>query len=215
MTCGAECCESTTGKFFSKHSKRYARQFRKKKFEKVQRVLLESAREAGIGGRTILDVGCGVGMLHQTLLTEGAASSTGVDMSDEMLNHARRFAAQNGLEGQTTYVNGDIVAIRNRIKDADITFMDKVVCCYENLPDLLSAAAEKTRDLLALSHPRDVWYVRWIFKLQIFISNLFRMSFRPWWHDWKRMEAMIEIEGLRLVKRKTAGKWMVLIYRRG
>ncbi len=212
MSCDAGCCELPTGRYFSRSSKSFARRFRKGRLEKVQKVLLDNVRAAGVEGRTILDIGCGVGALHLTLLTEGATSAVGVDMSSGMLEQARSLASERVLQDRTTHIIGDVVALKEQVQPADITLMDKVVCCYEHLPDLLAVAVERTNSILALSHPRDIWYVRWQFRTQIYLSGLFNRSFRPWWHDWKRMEAMIEIGGMKLVKGEDAGEWRVLIY---
>ena len=213
MSCCEGACETPTGRFFSKHSKRYAKQVRKGKLEKVQNMLLDGVRSGGVEGMSILDVGCGAGALHLALLAEGAASAVGVDMSEEMLGHARTFAESKGYRERTKYITGDVVT-SEEIAPADITFMDKVVCCYEHLPNLLSRVISNTRGLLAISHPRDIWYARWLFKTQIFVSELFRADFRPWWHDWKRMEAMIELEGMELVTKGETAMWSVLVYRR-
>jgi magnesium-protoporphyrin O-methyltransferase len=214
MTDCQTCCESPTGRFFSKFSKRYARKFRKGKLEKVQELLLDGVRSTSVKDASILDIGCGVGALHLTLLAGGASSAVGVDMSDEMLEKARSFAAERNMQDKTTYINGDVVAEAANLAESDITVMDKVVCCYEHLPDLLATAAGKTRRTFALSHPREIWYVRSLFKTQIFFSELFKTAFKPWWHDWKRMEAMIEIEGLRLIKKEETAMWTVLVYER-
>ena len=105
MTCKAACCETATGRFFSKHSKRYAKQFRKGKMEKVQELLLEAARAEGVEGKTILDVGCGVGVLHLTLLGEGAVSALPGDAFGQRRADARE--PLQGMLGQLVDRDGD------------------------------------------------------------------------------------------------------------
>ena len=51
---------------------------------------------AGLAGRKVLDVGCGGGLLSETMAAAGA-HVTGIDMAAPSLEVARRHADQNGL----------------------------------------------------------------------------------------------------------------------
>ncbi|MEV0222164.1 class I SAM-dependent methyltransferase [Streptomyces sp. NPDC050704] len=51
-----------------------------------------------IGGRAVLDLGCGSGLYTRRLRELGAATVTGIDSSDGMLDFARRRAAAAGLD---------------------------------------------------------------------------------------------------------------------
>src|SRR5690349_24987904 len=55
-------------------------------------------REAfgGFGGKRVLDVGCGGGILAETLAAEGAVV-TGIDPSEKSLGVAREHARRSGL----------------------------------------------------------------------------------------------------------------------
>jgi len=57
----------------------------------------------------ILDVACGAGALHLALVAQGAASAVRVDMSEEMLGHARKSAESKGYRERTKYITGDVV----------------------------------------------------------------------------------------------------------
>ena len=89
------CCTSNscsgTNIFFSRWSKSFAKRFRKKGLEKVQRYLLEGIRLEPVKDRHILDIGCGVGALHLTLLQEGAILATGIEAAEGMLEKAKEF----------------------------------------------------------------------------------------------------------------------------
>ncbi|MBI3005045.1 MAG: methyltransferase domain-containing protein, partial [Ignavibacteriales bacterium] len=97
------CCQTHpaqegTNKFFSRWSKKYAKRFKKGKLEKVQQHLLEGVRTEPVASKEILDIGCGVGSLHMTLLAEGASKAIGVDISEGMLDQARKFSEQRNLQ---------------------------------------------------------------------------------------------------------------------
>jgi hypothetical protein len=68
------CCPHSqfAGRLFSRFSRRYRRRFKKKGFEPSQRQLLEGVERAGIANAAILEIGSGVGYLHQYLLQRGS-----------------------------------------------------------------------------------------------------------------------------------------------
>lgn len=211
--CPPECCNGTN-KFFSRRSKSYIKRFKRKGLEKVQRYLLETVKKESLSTKEILDIGCGVGSLHLTLLGEGAAKATGVDISEGMLDHARKLSAEMGFQDRTRYVLGDFVEKAPEIPEVDITLLDKVVCCYENLDALIEASTARTRSFYGLTHPRNSFLMKGVFKTQIFFSRLFRTKFRPFWHDWARMREMIIARGFRPVFEKPTIAWQTMVFQR-
>lgn len=215
----SSCCNSPatcagTNRFFSKWSTRYAKRFRKGKLEKVQRYLLKGVMLHPLAGKTILDVGCGVGALHLTLLKEGATKSLGIDLAEGMLEKAKHFADDMGFRDQAEYRLGDFVQLADSIEQSDITTLDKVVCCYENLDGLIDMSTKKTRSVLALSHPADSLPVKILFKTQILLAKLFKWEFRPFWHDWSLMRSMILARGFDLVYQNSTVAWQVVVFKR-
>ncbi len=213
------CCNSLgacepMNRFFSRWSKRYAKSFRKCGLERTQRYLLEGVRKEPFALKEILDIGCGVGALHMTLLLEGAAAATGIDISEGMLQQAKKLAEENHLEGKTDYVLGDFVGVSGMMKEADITFLDKVVCCYEDYGALIERSTAKTKTIYALSHPKKSLLMESIFKLQIFILKLSRGSFHPFWHDWDEVHRIILGQGFQLMYSNSTIAWQVLVYKR-
>ncbi|HEX9614734.1 MAG TPA: methyltransferase domain-containing protein, partial [Bacteroidota bacterium] len=192
--CSSESCRGAAS-FFSRWSRKYAKRFRKKGLEKVQEYLLEGIRRIPLASAEVLDIGCGVGALHTTLLKEGAVHATAVDAAEGMVLKAQEIAEELGVRGKADYVVGDFVEKASEIREADIVTLDKVVCCYEHLEPLITGALGKTRRILALSWPRNLLIVRWTFGVQIFIARLFRAQFHPFWHDWVRMSEMIQTGG--------------------
>jgi len=213
------CCHNSaacvaTDKFFSKWSKKYAKRFRKTGLEKTQEYLLEGIRKEPVVSKRLLDIGCGVGSLHLTLLREGAAAVVGVDMSNGMLEQAKKLAGENHLEGRAEYILGDFVTESKAIQEADITMLDKVVCCYEDYRTLINASTSKTKAIYALSHPKDSLIMRCIFTLQILVLKLFRSSFHPFWHNWNDVQEAIIDQGFHLLYSNSTIAWQVLVYKR-
>lgn len=210
-----DCCSTQgTEKFFSRWSKKYLKRFRKKGLAKEQRYLVEGITRDDISSKTILEIGSGVGAVHMTLLERGAASAVGVDLAEGMIQQARALAKELGLDGRTRYIVGDFAAMNGEIPASDITILDKVVCCYEDVDTLLEKSILKTGNLYAFSFPRDVLPVEWVFRTQIFVAKLFRASFRPYWHDWGSICEKIASRGFEEAYRNNTFVWDIRVFRR-
>jgi 2-polyprenyl-3-methyl-5-hydroxy-6-metoxy-1,4-benzoquinol methylase len=211
-TPGGSC--SGTGSFFSRWSRLYAKRFRRGGLEPVQKYLLEGIRLQPVRGSSVLDIGCGVGSLHLTLLKEGANRSVGVDMSEGMLKEAKRFAQEFGLSEKTEFIAGDFTQISSAIPESDITVLDKVVCCYENVERLVRTSTEKTGQTYAFSHPRENLLMKTLFKGHMTLARIFRWSFHPFWHKWDELQSLVLSSGFELVYENATISWQVLVFKR-
>lgn len=212
--CAHPSCAESTGNFFSKRSKSYARSFRKGKFEKIQQYLIEEIKKEPLEGKALLDIGCGVGKLHLTLLQEGAESAMGVDMSEEMLNHAKSFAQQFKLDSKVLYRQADFMEIADTVHATDITILDKVICCYENFDGLIKTSADKTQFLYALTYPSSSFLAEFLIKAGIVIAKIFRSNFRPYWHQWNRVHELLSQQGFTLSCSKKTLLWQVSVFKK-
>src|SRR3954454_25044569 len=130
-----------TGRFFGWFAKRYRKRFARKGLEPSQRHLMKGLTSSGFNGATLLEIGCGIGYLHQRLLEAGAASAVGVDLSAKMLQEAREQAQQHGLAERTDYREGDFVELADMLAPADIVILDKVICCYPDADALVQRSS--------------------------------------------------------------------------
>jgi len=211
MTC---CCphSRSTGKFFSLFARLYRRRFEKRGFEPSQKQLLQGLDNIGYQGASLLEIGCGVGHLHQSLLERGARSAVGIDLSPAMLKEARNWAIERGLRERTRYIEGDFMELADTLESADVTLLDKVVCCYPDADGLVHASLAKTRRVYALIYPRDRWYVRMGVAVGSFFMWLIRSDFRPYVHDPAQIVNWITAEGFEQVFEMTTLVWVSQIY---
>ena len=92
---------------------------------------------------------------------------------------------------------------------ADIVTLDRVVCCYPDYVALLERAAASARRNLALSFPRERWFVRLRVTAENFWHRLTRNAFRTFVHPEAAMTALIRRAGFRLRDRRTTLGWCV------
>lgn len=208
------CCphSNSANRFFSFFAGRYRRRFEKKGFEPSQKQLMEGLEQAGYQDASILEIGSGVGHLHQTLLEQGAASAIGVDLASKMIEEARRWAEERTLTDRTDYVEGDFMEISESLPDADVTLLDKVVCCYPDADGLVHSSLSKTGRVYALTYPRDRWYVRVMMGFVALAMKIVRSDFRPYVHDPERIEKWITEAGFDKLYQNNNMVWLTQVY---
>ena len=131
-----------------------------------------------------------------------------------MIAGARELSVEVGHENRTSYLLGDFVEMYGRIEAADVTILDKVVCCYENVDELLQQSLSKTKHLYALSFPRPNLLIKLVFHVPIAVGKLLGWSFHPYWHDWNRMKQQIEEVGFKPNFHASTFVWDVHVFER-
>ncbi len=239
MSC---CCTPSggIGKFFGHFARRTRRRYARRGFEPSQRHLVEGVTQAGFADRTddcmdaggralsgtnaegrpdcgfagasLLEIGCGVGYLHQQLLHAGAERALGVDISEEMLAQARELARAAGFAERTEYRQGDFVELADGLDSADITLLDKVVCCYPDAEALVTRSVSKTRRVYALTYPRDRSTNHVGARVLNFFLWLLRSGYRTYVHDPRRIEGWVTVAGFKKRYENQTFIWLTQVY---
>ena len=211
MSC---CCPHSRsgGRVFSFFARNYRKRFTKKGFEPSQQQLLQGLQQAGFVGATVLEIGSGVGHFHLTMLEQGAKSATGIDLAPKMIEEARNWAKQRGLAERSQYFQGDFMEILPEVDTAEVTVLDKVVCCYPDADGLVHRSLEKTGRVYALTYPRYRLSVRLAIGLGALLMKLIGSSFRPYAHHPEDIERWISEQGFRKVYENTTLIWLTQVY---
>ena len=167
---------------------------------------------SNLADASILEVGCGTGDLHQELLQQGAASAVGVDISQKMINEARKNAINKALADRTEYHLGDYVDVADNLEASDVTIMDKVVCCYPDPERLLKAVLPNTRHAIALTYPRDRTYTRVAIATFALLLRTLKSDFRPYVHKPDDIRRWITDAGFSLKSHDRVFAWQTEIY---
>jgi len=178
------------------------------------RMLLDMIREHGISGLAVLDIGGGIGVIDHELLREGAGHAVLVDASPPSLEVARDEARRRGSLDRIDFVDGDFVAHAASIAAADVVTLDRVICCYHDMPALTGAAAAKARRILGLVYPRDTWWVRAAVRAENAVLWMQRTPFRVFAHRTAVVDAVVRANGLEPSFARNVGFWQVIVYAR-
>ncbi|MEN8375397.1 MAG: methyltransferase [Gemmatimonadota bacterium] len=146
--------------FGSEMAQRDAEAYLKNGVDPLSRALLDLIGEQPIERATLLDIGGGVGVLGRELLGERVDAVTMVDESTAYLAVAREQARGDGTADRYRFIAGDVVAARDEVGCADLATLHRVVCCYPDYRALLDATLATGVRWVALTYPRDRWYVR-------------------------------------------------------
>jgi 2-polyprenyl-3-methyl-5-hydroxy-6-metoxy-1,4-benzoquinol methylase len=208
------CCEITDQAFSDGEARQELRNYRRKGPPPQTRVLLDAIRATGIREATLLDIGGGIGTIHHELLEDVAHGATHVDASSAYLKQAKLETARLGHEAKARFVHADFTDVAGDLPDADIVTMDRVVCCYPDYRKLITAAALRTRRVLAMSYPRETWYTRILLRLVNALERLRRQPFRSHLHPQKEMDRLLSDCGLHRTFFNRLFLWEVALYRR-
>jgi magnesium-protoporphyrin O-methyltransferase len=207
-------CRDAESYFDRRDARQRLERYRRRGPEGTTALLVEALRAAGVQGVSLLDIGGGVGVVHHELLRSGAARATDVDASSAYLAAARQESERQGHAQHVSYLHGDFVALAPTIAPADVVALDRVVCCYPDMPALLGAAATRAGRLLGLVYPHDAWWVRAGVRLVNAGFALQRSAFRIFCHPTAAVEREIGQAGLVRRLHRSSGPWQIVVYER-
>jgi Methyltransferase domain len=210
----SSCCAPRYRRVFGKRqAQRDARRFRRKGLDQTAQEIVDGLVERGVADASVLDVGGGVGAIDIALLEKGAGRATVVEISEEYDDEAGALSAEHHLEGQLTRRHGDFVEVGSGVEAADIVVMHRVVCCYPDPEALVGAAGDHARRLLALSFPRETWWIRigW-YAVDLWFRVVYRFSSYVHAHD--RILGAAANAGFMPVREHSGRLWHVAVLER-
>jgi hypothetical protein len=178
------CC-ATTGYgtiFGTKTVERDARRYRRKGLTGTALWILRALTDDGVNERSVLEVGGGIGGLQIELLEAGASHATNVEIIDSYEATARSLITERRLEDRVDRTVADYAQHPDQTPAADIVIMHRVICCYPDPDALTAAACSRARDRIAITLPREAWWVRLAFWGMNAWLRLRRIAFRGYVH---------------------------------
>jgi methyltransferase family protein len=209
----ARCCSPAgySRVFSERRAGSEARRYRRKGLDATSRRVFTVVTRQPVSG-TVLEVGGGIGAIQIELLKKGAARATNVELAPTYETAAKALLREAGLEDRVERRVVDFVEASEGVEPADLVLMNRVVCCYPDMPRLVGAAAERTRDRLVISYPAARWWIR----LGLGLANLLlsMAQFRVFVHSPRAIRAAAEARGLRTVTVEPGLIWEVVCLQR-
>lgn len=192
-----DCCDPTPYRRFfnSREAERNVRRYRRRGLDSMASSVVRYLGSVGVRGAEVLEVGGGVGAIQVELLHAGAARAINVELSSGYEDAAGRLITEEELGDRIVRELGDFVEREGEFEQADIVVMNRVVCCYPWIERLMTAAAGKAGSYLALTFPRDKWWVRSGLSLGNGFMALRRCDFRAFAHSPEAIEAVATNSG--------------------
>ncbi len=212
-----DCCQCQG--FEMKYDQRYVARKLKKYHrngpKKTSQQLIEALQAKGVSGMTLLDIGGGIGEIQHALLRSGISSATDSEASTVYMETCRQEAERQGHADRIFHVPGDFVEVAKDIAPADIVTLDRVICCYRDMPALVNLSTQKARKMYGIVYPLDRWWIT--------LAMEFYYNFRAWAqhnpmrnfvHPSEEVEAIIQSNGLSRCFYRLMGPWQVEVFAR-
>lgn len=165
-------------------------------------------------GRTVLEVGGGIGAIQIELLRAGASRAVSIELTPTYEEVARALLAEAGLEDRVQRQVMDFANAKDSVEGADVVILNRVICCYPDMPKLAGEAADHAGQLLVLSFPRQDWWTRFGLIGANFILRIARREFRIFLHSPKDIIATCQQHGLTPTLDRTGLVWTVAAFGR-
>ena len=211
-------CEGIEELFDEASARKSLKRFRHRGPDRTTRLLLDGLRQVlnrdHAPHTTLLDVGAGIGVVHHELLPNDVERAVHVDASSAHLAAAREETERRGHLSLVEFLSGDFVAIADRVTPADVVTLDRVICCYNDMPRLVTLSAERAKRLYGAVYPRGTAVMRVGIAVINVIMRVKQSPFRSFLHDPTEIDTVLRATGLeRRWMRRTLG-WEVVVYER-
>lgn len=213
MTCG-HCCGADQLFDLKSAQKEMKKYLRKGPGKSTRKLISELLPAEEVPGKTMLDIGGGVGALQWAFLEKGGLKSTDVDASHGYLHVAGKIAEEKGWNEQTTFLYGDVVDHAVSLRTFDFVTLDKVICCYPDYQALLASSLDKCQGKIGVVYPFGGIIPKIIAQFNRLYFYLKKNPFRTYIHSPKEIENFIKSRGFEMLNRKTSFPWHVQVYRR-
>ena len=212
----SDCCSPKGYRWvFSERSARAeARKYRRRGLDGTSRRIVDFLKTQGVEGRTVLEVGGGIGAIQIELLKAGATRAVSIELTPTYEDVATGLLIDAGLTDRVERKVMDFAQVASEVEGADVVIMNRVICCYPDMPRLAGAAADHARQLLVMSYPTGAWWMRAGLAVSNFMLWLLRREFHVFVHPPSEIIATTRQRGLEPVLDEQGVVWIVAAVRR-
>jgi magnesium-protoporphyrin O-methyltransferase len=212
----SDCCTPKGYRtiFSDRSAQSEAKRYRRRGLDGTSRRIFNLVTGRGVEGKTLLEVGGGIGAIEIELLKAGMAQAVNVELTPTYEATARDLVGEAGLANRVERKVMDFTEAGQDVGKADVVVMNRVLCCYPDMPKLAAAAAEHAGDLLVVSFPNNRWWTQLGLSFGNFGFGLFRIQFRLFLHPPEMILAAVERHGFRTASNNRGLLWQVAAFER-
>ena len=215
MSCAQ--CRGIAEQFDTRAARRQLRKLRRRGPDRSTRLLIKGVREA-LGttqrGTVLLDVGSGVGAIPEALLSGPVERAIYVDASPASAAVAEEEAERTGCAARIEFLQGDFIELADAISPADVVTLDRVICCYPDMPRLVALSAARARAVYGAVYPRKTWWTHAMLAAVNALLRARRSDFRVFLHPPAEIDRALREGGFGPPERRVTLFWIAAIYRR-
>lgn len=212
-----DCCETAVidscfdDRYVQKKLARYQKNGPKKTTSILARVITDQMRK----GMTLLDIGGGIGDLQHILIPMGVGRAVNCEASNAFIQACEKEATVRGYADKITHIQGDFVELAGEVPSADIVTLDRVICCYPDMPELVRTSVQKAGTIYGIVIPSENWLVKLVTSIYYNLRFLLlRNPFRVFVHSTKAIEDIILAAGFQRSFYQQTGGWQILVFAR-
>jgi len=205
-------CEELERRFDIQRVRRELTEYHRRGAAPATRLLIEVLQAESIEGMTLLDIGGGIGAIQHALVPAGVSHALDVDASATYLTAAREEAERRGLAERIHFVHGNFVELASAIPPADLVTLDRVICCFNDMPALVSLSAARAQKLYGVVIPLDTWYRRLFNRVGNVLLAIARLPIHFYVYRADAIDAVVRDQGLERWFSGRVDRWQVAIY---
>ena len=211
----SDCCTPRGYRkiFSERNAAAQAKTYRRQGLDATSLRIFNLLREKGVAAASVLEVGGGIGALQIELLKAGAARATSIELTPTYEEAATGLLREAGLEDRVERRIMDFADAGETVEAADIVILNRVICCYHDMPKLAGQAAKHSNQVLVLSYPRE-----WA-KLGLVLFNMgmwvMQMGFQVFVHSHRAIGETVSQYGLKKTSDEPGFIWQVASFTRG
>ena len=207
----ADCCTPKGYRqiFSERNAHAEAKRYRRNGLDRTSQHVVELLTQRGVTGKIVLEIGGGIGAIQIELLKAGAARAISVELTPTYEEAAAALLREVGLEDRVERRVVDFAEAGKDVEPADIVVMNRVICCYPDMPKLVGVAADHARGLLVMSFPKDQGWIRLGLAIANMALRLTRREFHIFVHSPAQIVRASELRGLKLTVDRPGLLWQV------
>jgi magnesium-protoporphyrin O-methyltransferase len=210
------CCSAKGYRwvFSERRARSEAKRYRRRGLDRPSRRILALLREQVGATRDVLEIGGGIGALQIELLRSGVARAVSVELTPTYERVAAELLRTAGLEDRVERKLLDFAESSGEVEPADMVIMNRVLCCYPDMPRLAVAAADHAREVLVLCYPKRTWWTQAALAVANVGLRLARRQFHIFLHPPAEILATAQQRGLQTAAVQRGFFWTVAALRR-